>query len=444
MDQEKTLNILKSGANVFLTGEAGTGKSYTLKQFIEYLKTNNVPYASTASTGIAATQIDGQTIHTWSGIGIKEFFTEENFLSLRRRFHVIERIQRTKVLFLDEISMFHRKPFQLLNQVLKVVRADERPFGGIQIVVCGDFFQLPPVGSKDEKYSDKFCFMSPAWVEAEFQICYLDKQFRSNSSELTSILNAIRSDTVTEEHFNTLKKTGMNFHQKDVLKLFTHNVNVDQINDTKLRNLDGDLKLFEAVSKGKEPMVKTLKDSVRCPEKLELKLNAKVMFVKNNDEDGYMNGTQGVVTAFDKCQSTGDVIPIVTTTDGVVIPAEAQTWEIIENETVVASFKQIPLRLAWAITIHKSQGMTLSEAEIDLKRTFEGGMGYVALSRLKDLKGLTLLGISANALELNSLSRKADVRFKELSTEHDLKWSLSDDQFKNYHDNAMNWYKKSK
>lgn len=444
MDQSTALNILKTGNNVFLTGEAGAGKSYLLKQFMSFLEKNKIPFAATASTGIAATQINGQTIHAWSGIGIKEYFTQDNFLSLRRRHNVIDRIQRCKVLIVDEISMLHRKQLELADQVFKVVRACEKPFGGIQVVVCGDFFQLPPVGKKNEKYSEKFVFMSPSWVDADFQICYLDKQYRQASGQLNDILNNIRANTVSDADFDILKSRATIFNQNEVLKLFTHNVNVDKINNTKLHALEGELKSFTAESKGPESLVKGLKESVRCPEVLELKINAKVMFVKNNDEDGYMNGTQGIVTGFDKCENTGDIIPIVTTTNGDVIPAEAQTWEVLENEKVVASYKQIPLRLAWAITIHKSQGMTLSEAEIDLNKTFEDGMGYVALSRLKSIEGLTIIGINPNALGLNSLARKADVRFKELSQMCVERWALSDEDLKKYHDNAMNWYKKRK
>lgn len=442
MDQETALNILKSGANVYLTGEAGAGKSYLLNKFISYLNENNVSYGATASTGIAATQINGQTIHTWAGIGIKDSFTQDDFLKLRRRFHVIERMQDAKVLIIDEISMLHQRQFQLVDQVLKVVRGNEEAFGGIQLVVCGDFFQLPPVGKRDERYAEKFSFMSKSWVNADFQICYLDKQYRNANGELNEILNAIRANTVTEHHFDILSKTGLNFSQKEVLKLFTHNVNVDTINESKLAKLPGESKVYHADAKGPESVVKMLRESVRCPDVLELKLNAKVMFVKNNESSGYMNGTQGIVTGFDTSKDTGKIIPIVTTTSGEVIPAEVETWEVIENERVIASYRQVPLRLAWAITIHKSQGMTLTEAEIDLKRTFEDGMGYVALSRLKDIKGLTVLGINPRALELNSLARKADVRFKELSAEHQEKWCMPEAELKKYHENAMKWYKK--
>ena len=444
MDQATALKILKSGANVFLTGEAGSGKSYLLKQFMEFLKDNKVNFAATASTGIAASHFGGFTIHAWAGIGIKEYFTEENYLALRKRPNTIDRIQRCKVLFLDEISMLHRKQLELTDQVMRVIRACDKPFGGVQLVICGDFYQLPPVGKKDEKFKDKFAFMSQSWVEADLQVCYLNKQYRQSSGPLSDILNNIRANTVTEEDFNTLKKRATVFNQHEVLKLFTHNVNVDRINLSKLYALEGKIQTFTAESKGPEALVKNLKDSVRCPEILELKLNAKVMFVKNNDEDGYMNGTQGIITGFEKSDDTDNIIPIVTTTDGRLIPAELQTWEIIENEAVVASYKQIPLRLAWAITIHKSQGMTLSEAEVDLNKTFEDGMGYVALSRLQSIEGLSLIGINPNALNLNTLARKADIRFKELSAEHEQKWNLSETDIKKYHDNAMQWYKKRK
>ena len=162
MRQSSALNILKTGKNVFLTGSAGSGKTYTLNQYIHYLRARRVPVAVTASTGIAATHMNGITIHSWSGIGIKDELTERDLSNLARKQFLADRLKDTAVLIIDEISMLHAKQLNLVNQVLKHVRKNDNPFGGIQVVVAGDFFQLPPIGSKGESNRDKFAFMSEA------------------------------------------------------------------------------------------------------------------------------------------------------------------------------------------------------------------------------------------------------------------------------------------
>src|SRR5690554_3920808 len=192
MDQDNALAIMKSGQNVFLTGSAGTGKSYVLNKYIEYLKIRKVPVAVTASTGIAATHMNGMTIHSWSGIGVKEKLSKANLLTMKTKQYLKKGIDRTRVLIVDEISMLHANQLNLVNQVLKFFKDNEEPFGGIQVVFSGDFFQLPPIGNPGEKSRDKFAFMSNAWVEAKPLVCYLHEQHRQESNRLNQILNEIR------------------------------------------------------------------------------------------------------------------------------------------------------------------------------------------------------------------------------------------------------------
>lgn len=417
MKQETALKLLKAGENVFLTGSAGAGKTYTLNQYINYLKARKVSVAITASTGIAATHMNGMTIHTWAGIGIKDFLSEEDLKRMKERKYLKEHLENAQVLIIDEISMLHAKQLNLVNQVLKYFKESDEAFGGIQVIVAGDFFQLPPVGKNDERNRDKFCFMSDAWVEAKFRVCYLTEQHRQGNDYLNDILNAIRAQAISPEHRSALQATRQQDIGDTYTRLYTHNMDVDSINFKHLNEIDQDPRQFDAQYDGNEKLIETLKSSVRAPEALTLKKHAKVMFVKNNFDMGYINGSLGEVIGFEDDDEHG-VLPKVKLTDGTTLIVEPETWSV-DNEAgkTIASFQQIPLRLAWAITIHKSQGMTLEAAEIDLSHTFEKGQGYVALSRLKSLNGLRLKGFNEQALELDSLAIKADRRFQELSDE---------------------------
>ena len=424
MKQETALKLMKAGESVFLTGSAGAGKTYTLNQYINYLKARKVPVAITASTGIAATHMNGMTIHTWAGIGIKDVLSEEDLKRMKERKYLKEHLENAQVLIIDEISMLHAKQLNLVNHVLKYFKESDEAFGGIQVIAAGDFFQLPPVGRNDEKNRDKFCFMSNAWVEAKFRVCYLTEQHRQDDSALNDILNAIRAQEIRPEHIHALQQTKQQDIGETFTRLYTHNMDVDNINYQHLNEIKGDGHQFVAVTGGNDKLIETLKSSVRAPEELTLKLHAKVMFVKNNFDMGYINGSMGEVIGFEEDGNIGGMLPKVKLTDGTVLVVEPETWSV-DNEAgkTIASLEQVPLRLAWAITIHKSQGMTLEAAEINLSHTFEKGQGYVALSRLKSINGLRLLGFNDQALELDSLAIKADRRFQELSTEAEVHYA---------------------
>ncbi|KAA3650932.1 MAG: helicase [Bacteroidetes bacterium] len=414
MKQEKALAILKSGRNVFLTGSAGAGKTFVLNQYIDYLKERKIAVAVTASTGIAATHMNGMTIHSWAGIGIKESLTRAQLVSMKTKKYLAKHLEAVKVLIIDEISMLHQNQLALVNQVLQFFKENSLPFGGIQLVLSGDFFQLPPIGKSGERSKDKFAFMSPVWVQANLNVCYLTEQFRQTDDELNRILNEIRTGFISEQSLRLLENASSQSFQKDIepTKLYTHNLDVDAINLEHLKSISGKKRYFEASTKGNEKLVETLNNSVLAPENLELKIGAKVMFVKNNLEKGYVNGSLGTVLGF-----TDDGFPSVKLLNGKTIKVEEENWSIIDDHgKTLASYNQIPLRLAWAITVHKSQGMTLEAAEIDLSKTFETGQGYVALSRLKKLENLRLLGLNTMALKVDSLAHKADKRFKELAT----------------------------
>lgn len=424
MTQEKALEFLKSGRNVFLTGSAGTGKTYVLNKFISHLKANKIEVAITASTGIAATHIFGTTIHSWAGMGIKQKVTEKDLAYLKKQKAIRDKFNKTKVLIIDEISMLHKDQLNAIHYILSYCTDNNAAFGGLQIVLCGDFFQLPPIGDYGEKSKDKFAFMSDAWQFADLVVCYLTEQFRQTDNRLNEILGEIRSGKVSNEARTDLAAASNTPFDAGIepTMLYTHNKDVDFINNEFLAKLEGKSRYFKAKVKGEKALTDILKRSVLTQDDMPLKIGAKVMFVKNNPEKDFINGTLGEITAYSPLG-----FPEVKTLDGNTIVASTEEWTITnENGQSVASYQQIPLRLAWAITVHKSQGMTLDAAELDLSKTFERGQGYVALSRLRSIERLRLLGFNSTALEVDSLALKADLRFQELSALNDAKFSIDE------------------
>ncbi|MBI1305202.1 MAG: AAA family ATPase [Bacteroidetes bacterium] len=416
MKQAKALAILKSGRNVFLTGSAGTGKTYVLNQYIEYLRNRKIPVAITASTGIAATHMNGQTIHSWCGMGVRDSINGPAIKRLLDKKYLQKNITNAKVLIIDEISMLHRRQLDMVNEILQVFRQNREPFGGIQVVLSGDFFQLPPVTRNEETNREKFCFMSSSWMDANMMICYLHEQYRQTDNQLNEILNEIRSGSVTAKSEKALEEAMYNRFKVQPTRLYSHNMDVDRINQQELESVAGEPETYESLTKGNEALVDMLKKSVLAPDVLDLKEGCRVMFVKNNYDKYVMNGTLGTVRGYD--DETG--FPVVETDSGNMVLAEPEVWSMEDEKgKTLASLKQVPLRLAWAITVHKSQGMTLDSAEIDLTKTFEKGQGYVALSRLKHIDGLRLLGYNSIALEVDDLAMKADSRFQQLSESAD-------------------------
>ena len=191
MNQKTALDILKSGRNVFLTGQAGSGKTYVINSYIRRLRACGIPVAVTASTGIAATHIGGVTIHSWSGIGIKESLSDQDIDLIAQKEHVFKNITSAKVLIIDEISMLSAATLDMIDRVCKAVRWDPRSFGGLQVVLCGDFFQLPPVSSSSD--TKRFAFAASAWKQADFAMCYLETQYRQNDVTFSDILNQLRT-----------------------------------------------------------------------------------------------------------------------------------------------------------------------------------------------------------------------------------------------------------
>jgi hypothetical protein len=426
MTQDEALQILKTGANVFLTGEPGSGKSYVAARYLSYLRRENIPASITASTGIAAAQIGGTTIHAWSGIGTRSRMTRGDLDGIAKNRRVTDRIKKARVLIVDEVSMLSGPTLSAVSLVCQFVRKDNLPFGGLQVVLVGDFFQLPPVirrderpdpdmFSQDEEDNSPFAYASRAWRDLDPSICYLTEQHRQSGAEFSSLLGAIRSNRFGKEDASLLtsRKLAQDSLPRSVTRLFTHNMDVDRINQAELIKLPGEPYSFHMTATGDKLLAEGLKRGCLSPERLDLKIGAVVMFTKNDPDGRFVNGTLGAISDF----SHEDGYPVVITKGGQTVFTKPAEWKVNEDETVKAGIEQVPLRLAWAITVHKSQGMSLDAAVMDLSHAFEYGQGYVALSRVRTLAGLHLLGWNERALRVHPLALEKDADFRRASGE---------------------------
>lgn len=412
MKQRQALTILLQGHSAFLTGPPGAGKTYILNDFIRRAKRQGKTVAVTASTGIAATHIGGVTIHSWSGLGIKEFIDDRTRHQLQGNAKLAKRYNATDILVIDEVSMLHGHRLDMINEVCKLLRKSERPFGGLQVVLVGDLFQLPPVNRTGAP--PDFVHLSAAWHELQPKICYLTEQHRQQQDGLLDLLEAMRRGELQDFHEEFIKTclSQRPVNGQAVTRLYAHNVDIDTVNDRHLKALPHDVYEFEMETKGNATKVEQLQRSVLAPEMLELKIGAEVMFVANNPSSGFVNGSRGQIVDFDDDQP---VVRLHNSSRRITV--EPHSWKLEEDGRITAEVSQLPLRLAWAITIHKSQGMSLDAAEIDLSKSFTPGMGYVALSRVRSGEGLYLSGINAMALKLHPAIYDLDRNLKQLSHE---------------------------
>ncbi len=405
MNQGLALEILLAGESALLTGPAGTGKTFVLNQFIRLSKYEGKHVSVTATTGLAATHLGGTTIHSWAGIGVNDALPGrfvDNMAKGRK-----EIIQKTDVLLIDEVSMLHDFRLDMVDEVCRLVRKKpDTPFGGIQVVMSGDFFQLPPINREGSR-AGSFIVESQVWRELDPVILYLDEQFRqTEGDDLLDILTSLRSNELRRHHAEKLlaRADAEPPEATELTELHTVNVDVDRINEQQLARLEGDEVMYSQHSTGSANYVENLQRSVLAPAVLTLKQGALVMAVKNDPTRRYANGSIGEVTDFEPATD----YPVVTFRSGKVVTMMPDTWELRDGDKKRASISQIPLRLAWAITVHKSQGMTLDAARIDLRKAFVPGMGYVALSRVKNINNLYLTGINRMALTMSDEAHEID------------------------------------
>jgi hypothetical protein len=354
---------------------------------------------------------------------------------VRANEYLTDRIRRARVLIIDEISMLRPEQFDRVDLICRTARNSSAPFGGLQLICCGDFFQIPPVNGEPEK----FVIDSVAWKNAEMRVCYLHEQHRqanASGGELLEILGAIRAGNVTPDIVAKLDaRIGATVAAPiGIARLYTHRENVDEINAAELRKLTTPDVIYDVYQNGPAALVEKLKKDNDVPDKLVLKIGARVMFTKNNMGAGYVNGTLGEVIGFENGgdgnngesagkdaagvaapQTAVEANPVILTFDKKRITPGRFQWRVEEGKKVKASISQLPIKLAWAITIHKSQGMTLDAAVIDLGRAFDRGMGYVALSRVRELKNISLIGFNAVALQVSPRVQSIDAGFQAAS-----------------------------
>ncbi|XP_046672369.1 ATP-dependent DNA helicase PIF1-like [Homalodisca vitripennis] len=385
-EQREVMDAVKQGVNIFFTGSAGTGKSFLLRHIIASLPPDRT--VATASTGAAACLISGTTLHAFAGMGSGEG-TLQRCIELARRPQVISNWKRCKHLIIDEISMVDGKYFEKLEKVARIVKGVDKPFGGIQLIVCGDFLQLPPVVPRNTPQTQKFCFQFHVWRICNFQVHQLVKVHRQSDNHFINILNNIRIGNVTKEVTDSLMSTASRpLSSQDIVatKLCSHNQEASRINTFELDKLEGAERRFVAEDSNTAAS-KMLDDQTPVDSILVLKTGAQVMLLKNiNIAKGLVNGARGVITTFSK-----DGFPVVRFISGVDLTVRRETWIAKSASGSLFNRKQLPLKLAWAFSIHKSQGLTLDCVEISLSKVFEAGQAYVALSRAKSLESLRIV-----------------------------------------------------
>ena len=379
--------LVNAGENVCLTGPGGTGKSFRTRRMIAG---NPARFAVTASTGIAALNIGGLTLHRWSGmmLGPQNGETDEDYLAhlmADKRFSVragFNRIRSVETLVIDEVSMMNGRTLDFLDFLARRMRGNDRPFGGIQMIVTGDFLQLPPV-RKIQTAPYDWAFESRAWRETAFKVVQLTKVHRQEDAAFIGALSEFRFGRVTGQNARLLRTRVAKFPDANLTRLFTHNAQVDKWNAYRLGEIDSEPEVFDAELSGPEHQQQFLINNLLTPQQLELKRGARVMFTVNSSDGGFVNGQTGIVPDF----AWGR---IMVESEGRQISVEPFAWPYDSRDKNSAVFRQFPLRLSYALTIHKAQGLTLDSAYIDVRAAREPGQAYVALSRLRELSGLHL------------------------------------------------------
>lgn len=536
VSQKQVVQKVKNGESIFFSGSAGTGKSYLLHYLLKYVLHHRKGVYATAPTGLAAINISGITLYSWAGIGIGEGTKQELYKHVSKKKQIVEKWKSTKILIIDEASMISSHLFDKMDYIGQTIRKNKTLFGGIQLIVSGDFLQLPPIPSVSERkeYSKEqreqrekqkkstviathgnidtsinnnlFCFQAKCWNQLAKNTIYLNQVFRQTESKTIECMNQLRTGTLTQESIQLLQKcVNRKFEEKyndgiiptELYMIKVGEEGVKSKNDEELKKLKGDEKIYDMIKifgdeikSKKKPIdiVKTKSKSTdnntkynktnfynndkfmmdnlikNCPapEKLVLKIGAQVMLLKNLDLDAQLiNGSRGVVTKFEKVsiqnlkdgdhdsknenesedkdddqsdqnnqsdQSDNDddqsdqddsnkkstssslmsyiFCPVVQFTNGVERLIKLENWDTIIDGRIVARVRQIPLILAWALTVHKCQGMSLDRVRIHFANAFEDGQIYVAISRAKSLDGLSLIGFNPLKIKTNAVANR--------------------------------------
>lgn len=399
-DQLKAFEKVKSGKSVFISGSAGVGKSFTIENIVKWATEAGKAIGVTALTGMAAITISGRTLHSFLGIGLAKKSSGDLYHYVKRKFPATAvRLRNLNILIIDEISMMSAELMDKISEYLQLFRNSLRPFGGVQVVLCGDMCQLPPVDGD-------YCFNSETWKQLNPEICILSKIMRQKDDEtFRNILEDARFGVCTEESLKILKaQRNQTFGEIRPTILYSKNINVDAINLEEYNKLMTEERVYSSTfSKNKHS--KQWAESLKIPEKVGVKIGAQMMLTANlSPDDGYANGTRCMVTGF------AEDGPIVVFKDGsqlIITPfvysdesSNSDESKTSEDDTI--SVSSMPLKLAYALTIHKSQSMTLDAAVIDIGPSiFAHGQAYTALSRVRDLKSVRVINVSKDAFKVH-------------------------------------------
>ncbi len=413
-DLNRTLELLSLGENVFITGSAGTGKSFLLNKLKEIFK----DYITiTATTGIASQNVHGTTYHLWSGVHVFQYEFPEIIWKCYRK-----NIVNCNLLAIDEISMMSAFQLEYLDRLFKIIRKNNYPFGGIQVIFIGDFFQLPPVATKEEinKYPNKqsFCFESQTWSELNLNPIYLSKIYRQTNLNFSRILNNFRKGCLTPEDIETIKSRQISKKLvENKLHIFPLKNQADNYNKQQLDKISSQEFYFESIDKidkqqikngiTQETILKKINKNIQAQEIITLKKGCRVMCLRNYSTENIYNGSLGTVIDLDEKSVT------VRFDKGQISRLRKEFFAYFENETYMGGRFQIPLKLAYATTIHKSQGLTLEEAVIDCEDAFAPGQVYVALSRVKSLENLYITGFNENKVYAAREAQKFYMNLKQ-------------------------------
>jgi ATP-dependent DNA helicase PIF1 len=403
-EQQNVFDKYLNGENIFVTGPGGVGKSELLHYIYEDAREKGKDIMVTATTGCAAVRLNcnARTIYSWAGIGLGNKPVDELVKKINFNKHAKSAWNDVEILVIDEVSMLSRKLFELLDILGKRLRRKSAHFGGIQIIFSGDFYQLPPIGDNEE--SQAFCFESPIWRSVFPNQIELTHIFRQKNHEYATILKQIRQGIIKKSaNLLLMSRVGLTYDTEITpTKLYPTKARVDAMNRVSMAKLSGEEYVYELkTTEGSEQIkmeCEQLKKGLLCETKLVLKEGAQVMCIINAMNDNKVlelfNGSQGIVTGF----ASG--FPIVKFHNGIHKVVMPYNWESEKISGVCVT--QLPLILAWAISIHKSQGATLEMAEIDIgSGIFECGQTYVALSRVKSLEGLYLSSYDPSKIKIN-------------------------------------------
>ncbi len=397
-EQQEAFDEMKACKNVFITGSGGHGKSFLIRHYIDSYKMKH-RIGLTSTTGVSALIIGGSTLHSYLGIGLGVASVSTLITNILKRDVMLNRWKNIRTLIIDEISMMQPELFDKLNEIGKQLRRNKDPFGGIQIVVTGDLLQLGAVKS------DTFCFETQAWKECDFKVCLLTRNIRQTDKLFQSCLAKIRLGIVDEEVHDTLSsRIGKTPDPSIGIKptaLYPVNAIVDRVNQSEFARLvlDSGAKvhkftMIETIIDKSLPSsrVEYFRKNLLVPETVELAIGAQVMLLYNLDlTHELVNGSRGVVL------SIREEVVSVRFNSGIHV-ITPYTWVFEEETKPVIKFRQMPLKLAWSSSIHKSQGATLDCVTMDLTKCFGAGQAYVALSRVKSLEGLFIEGINFSVI----------------------------------------------